>query len=160
MLRLADAGGNYAAIPLLRDAAAARPPAEVNENDVESWAIIYRDRRWLPHGAENYTCIRVRGKSMYPILDDGDIVAIDHSERPTDIEHLKRLNGKIVVFRVNDGVTIKWLKYMEEKGTVIGIPENHDELDYAVMLQGEEINQGIVGQVRWWWSKRGNILCQ
>jgi len=59
-----------------------------------------------------------------------------------------------VVFRVNGGVTIKWLKYIEERGTVIGIPENHAELDYAIMLQGEEINQGIVGQVRWWWSKR------
>jgi hypothetical protein len=126
----------------------------VNESEVESWAIIYQGGRWLPHDAENYTCIRVRGKSIYPILDNGDIVAIDHAARPTDLEHLKRLNGKIVVFQVNSGVIIKGLKFLKEKRTAIGIPGNHAELDYAVMLQGEEINQGIVGQVRWWWSKR------
>jgi hypothetical protein len=154
MLCLVDAGGNYATIPLLRDVPAAGPPAEVNESDVESWAIIYKDTRWLPHGAENYTCIRVRRKGMYPILDNGDIVAIDYSARPTDIEHLKRLNGKIVVFRVNSGVIIKWLKFLEDKRTVIGTPENHSELGYAAMLQGDEINQSIVGVVRWWWSKR------
>lgn len=126
----------------------------MNESDAESWAVIYKDKKWLPHGAENYRGISVRGKSIYPIPDNSDIAAIDHSAQPTDLEHVQRLNGKIAAFRVNGGVTIKWLKYMEKKGMVLGVPENREELDYMVALQGEEINQGLVGQVRWWWSKR------
>ena len=128
---------------------AAGAPAEVNDNDQEGWALIYASRDWMPNDPESYTCIHVRGKSMYPILSDGDIVAIDHAERDP-----RKLDGKMTAFRVNGGVTIKWLKFLPEKKTVIGIPENKDEIDHAVSLYGEEINDGIIGLVRWWWAKR------
>lgn len=149
-----DMEGNYIAVPLLTDSVAAGAPAEVNETDVESWAIIYKDKAWLPHAPENYTCVRVRGKSMYPVLDDGDIVAIDHAVRPSTKEELRGLCGKMAAFRVDDGVTIKWLKFDFKSGTVVGVPENDAEMDHLVVLKGEEINEGIVGIVRWWWSKR------
>jgi hypothetical protein len=145
-----DLTDRYAAIPLLKDAAAAGSPAEIDETQTEpNPVIIYKDRSWLPHGLENYTCVHVRGRSMFPILDDGDIVAIDHAERDP-----KRLDGKLTAFNVNGGITIKWCKYFEDRGQVIGIPENKEEFDHAVSLLGEEIDDGIVGMVRWWWSKR------
>ena len=140
---------SYIPVRLLRDAASAGAPVEVDDHDVDSWALIYASREWMPNDAENYTCIRVRGKSMYPILDNGDIVAIDHAER--DPHHL---DGKMTAFRVNGGVTIKWCKFFEERVQVVGIPENRDEIDHAVSLSGEEIDDGIIGMVRWWWAKR------
>ena len=146
--------GHYIAVPLLEDSVAAGPPAEVDENHIEGWALIYADRQWMPNAPDKYTCVRIRGRSMYPILDDGDLVAIDHAERPTSLAELKRLNGKMVAFRVNGGVTIKWLKFMEDQDLVVGVPENKDELDHLVVLQREQINDGIIGLVRWWWSKR------
>jgi len=42
-----------------------------------------------------------------------------------------------------------------------GSKEKRAELDYVVMLQGEEINQGIVGQVRWGGARgegRGKVI--
>jgi len=155
MLRFRDAGNSYAAIPLLKDAVGNRAPAEVNEDDVESWAIIYNDLLWLPGGPENYTCVRVKGRSMYPILNDGDIVAIDHASRPNDLKELRELHDTIVAFRDIGGVTIKWLKLNEDKDTALGIPENKEDFDFVVILEGgQDIADNIVGQVRWWWSKR------
>ena len=37
---------------------------------------------------------------------------------------------------------------------MVGVPENKNELDHIVILKGKEFNDGIVGLVRWWWSKR------
>lgn len=141
--------GRYVPVRLLNDAVAAGAPAEVNEDDVGGWALIYADRQWMPNDPEKYTCVKVKGRSMYPVLDDGDIVAIDHAER-----NPKALDGKMVAFRVNGGVTIKWLKFRPKEKTVVGVPENHEELDHVVILVGPEIDEGIVGLVRWWWAKR------
>ena len=103
----------------------------------------------MPGKIADYICVRVRGKSMFPILDNGDIVAIDHGQVNTsDLEALKHLDGKICAFRIDGGVTIKWLKYSEKKGTVIGVPENKEELDTMVILSGAEINNSIIGPVR------------
>lgn len=140
---------HYIPIRLLGGEAAAGAPSEVREDDVEGWVLIYASREWMPGDPENYTAVHVRGLSMWPILGDGDIVAIDHSQRDP-----QRLDKKMVVFRSNGGVTIKWLRYLPEKGVVMGVPENKDELDAVVVLRGEEINTGIVGRVAWWWAKR------
>lgn len=141
--------GLYIPVRLLKDSVAAGAPAMVDENHVEGWALIYADRQWMPNDPEKYTCVKVKGRSMYPVLDDGDIVAIDHAEK-----NPKYLDGKMVAFRVNGGVTIKWLKYRPKEKTVVGVPENHEELDHVVILVGPEIDEGIVGLVRWWWAKR------
>jgi transcriptional regulator with XRE-family HTH domain len=141
--------GLYVPVRLLKDSVAAGEPAAVDENHVEGWALIYADRQWMPNDPESYTCVKVKGRSMYPVLDNGDIVAIDHAERDP-----KYLDGKMVAFRVNGGVTIKWLKYKPKEKTVVGVPENHEELDHVVILVGPEIDEGIVGLVRWWWAKR------
>ncbi|MBU2548326.1 MAG: S24 family peptidase [Proteobacteria bacterium] len=151
----AVAQGLYLSIPLLKDAVAAGPPTEVDEQDIEGWVLIYADRHWLRGDPVNYTCVRVQGRSMYPVLDHGDIVAIDHQCVPLDLDELKRLNGKMVAFRVEGGVTIKWFKYIEDKELVVGIPENRNEVDHLVALRGDQINEGIVGCIRWWWSKIG-----
>ena len=140
---------SYIPIRILDGAAAAGHPREVDEGSVRGWALIYASREWMPNDPENYTCVHVSGSSMAPILQDGDIVAVDHGIKDPSI-----LDKKMTVFRVNGGITIKWLKYFPEKALVVGVPENKDEFDTVITLKGDEINEGIVGKVAWWWAKR------
>ena len=87
---------------------------------------------------------------MAPILNTGDLVAIDHSQRLAE-----DLNGKMVAFRANGGVTIKWLTIKEKEGLIMGLPENRDFAHEAVILKTEEEQEhGIVGRIAWWWAKR------
>lgn len=140
---------NYIPIRLLDGTAAAGPPSEVDETETVSWVLIYNSREWMPNPPESYTCVKVHGESMYPILSDGDIVAVDHTVK--DPHHL---DGKMTVFRIDGGITIKWLKYFREKSLVVGVPENKDDFDHVISLVHEEIDTGIVGKVAWWWAKR------
>lgn len=140
---------HYIPIRLVGGRVAAGAPAQVREDEIEGWVLIYADREWIPNDPEKYTCAKIDGYSMSPVLQPGDIVAIDHAERDPET-----LNGKMVAFRIDEGVTVKWLKYDKQRELVVGIPENKDELDYLVTLRGEEINNGIVGKIAWWWAKR------
>ncbi len=139
----------YVPIRLLKDEIAAGLPAEIREHDVEGWVLIYASKEWMPHAPENYTCAHIRGYSMAPILEPGDIVAIDHAERDPETLH-----NKMVVFRDNSGVTVKWLRYVPEHRLVIGEPQNPAEKDSTIYLVGDEIHEKIVGKVAWWWGKR------
>ena len=85
---------------------------------------------------------------MSPILKTGDVVAIDHSIRDP-----QELDKKMTAFIKDGGITIKWLKVLED-GIVVGVPENKDDIDTLVHLKGKEINTGIVGKIAWWWAKR------
>jgi len=140
---------SYIPIRLMRDPVAGGHPLEVSEQDSEGWVLIYASKNWIPNDPEYYTCAHVQGRSMWPILGDGDIVAIDHMEKDP-----KRLDKSMVAFRVDGGVTIKWLKFFPEKSLVVGVPENKDEFDTVISLRGEEIDNGIVGRIAWWWAKR------
>lgn len=140
---------HYVAIRLLKDKVAAGVPTEINEGYVDGWALIYDSKEWLPHDPENYTCAHVTGDSMLPVLAPGDIVAIDHVDKNPET-----LNGKMVAFQDNGGVTVKWLRYYPENQLVVGDPENPARIDTRVILVGEDINRGIVGKVAWWWAKR------
>ena len=140
---------SYIPIRLLKDPVAGRDPMEVTESDTEGWVLTYASRDWVPNDPEHYTCARIHGRSMYPILNDGDIVAIDHlAKNPHD------LDKSIAAFRVDGGVTVKWLKFFPEKALVVGVPENKDEFDTVVTLKAKEIDSGIIGRVAWWWAKR------
>jgi transcriptional regulator with XRE-family HTH domain len=140
---------NYAAIRLLKDAIAAGHPAEIKEDDIDGWALIYASKEWMPHDAEFYTCARIQGYSMFPVLAPGDIVAIDHLERDP-----RALKDKMVAFRQNSGTTIKWLRVFEDKHLVIGEPENRDERESTIIIDADRAHDQIVGKVAWWWAKR------
>ncbi len=64
----------------------------------------------------------------------------------------KTLDGKMVAFRLNGGVTIKWLKYLAPD-LVMALPENRQskELFY---FRGEEIDRAIIGKIEWWWGRQ------
>jgi phage repressor protein C with HTH and peptisase S24 domain len=135
---------NYVPIPLLNDAAAAGPPKEINEADIEGFAIIYHS--WC-RNPEDFTAIWVNGDSMHPTLPEGCIVAVNHTKRDP-----KELRNKIVAFRYEGGVTIKRLFYDKKKGIVIGRPDNPASTEIVTLLK-EEIDTGIIGKVEWWWGR-------
>ncbi len=72
---------SYIPIRLLPDPIAAGAPSEVREDEIVNWVLIYASKEWMPNDPEHYTCCHVRGQSMYPVLNDGDIVAIGCSTR-------------------------------------------------------------------------------
>ncbi len=139
---------NYLPIRLLRDEIAAGMPSEIREKDIEGYCLMYADKAWMPGDTEQYTCCRIRGDSMYPILTGGDIVAIDHSRKDPE-----QLHKKMVAFREDGGAAVKWLSYVR-KGLVLGIPENKNDIEKTICLVDKDVETGIIGKVAWWWAKR------
>ena len=133
---------HFVPIPLLRDAAAAGSPREISEADVEGYALIQYP--WCPNPAA-FTCVRVHGDSMTPILHDGALVAIDHSQRDP-----LALHQKMVAARVNSGVTIKWLDRLPD-GTLLLVSENKS---YAPIPLPRTSDNPIIGLVAWWWNRQ------
>lgn len=144
---------HYVPIRLLKDQIAAGHPTSIQPDNLDGWVLIYRSDEWMPHDPENYTCAHVRGYSMSPVLEPGDIVAIDHADRDA-----ADLHNKMVVFRegaVDDNyVTVKWLRYHKETNVIFAEPENRQERDTGFSISGSEAYERIVGRVAWWWAKR------
>jgi SOS-response transcriptional repressor LexA len=131
-------------IPIARDPISAGSPREVRE-DPDGVAVICRD--WAKN-PQNFTVVRVKGESMHPTIPDGSLVGIDHSRRDP-----RRLDGKVVAIRKNGEATIKRLLIVSDD-LALGMPDNKEEMDKTVVLQGEELNNAIIGKVAWWWGKQ------
>jgi len=133
---------HYVPIPVLRDAAAAGSPREISEADIDGYALIYY--AWCPNPA-NFTCVRVRGDSMAPILHDGALVAIDHAQRDPLLLH-----QKMVAARHEGGVTIKWLERRPDNSLAL-VPENKA---HPNLVLPRTADNPIVGLVAWWWNRQ------
>lgn len=129
---------NLRAVPLLSDAVAAGNPRTINEQDVDDFAVIYD--HW--HGKDQ-RALRVKGDSMTPGLNDGDIIGVDVSGtiRP------ERLRGQVVAARIEGGVTIKRLDMDEEH--FIFLPDNKEHIPIIV----DKRVDSIIGPVIWAWHK-------
>jgi phage repressor protein C with HTH and peptisase S24 domain len=134
------------AVPLLKVEAASHGQkgdnvAILSNAHVES--IIAAPKDWCPN--PSYTsCLRVRGNSMAPLLQDGFVVAVDSSE--TD---MGRLDGKIVIAWHKDmGLTISRLRRYDH--TEVLVSEN---TDYEAITLGPKHPWKIVAKVLWWIGK-------
>jgi SOS-response transcriptional repressor LexA len=131
---------NYVPIPLVSDRAAAGDPRYINENDVEGYAVIYQS--WLTESG-SYSCVRIQGESMMPVLGEGDIVCVNHARRDP-----MQLRGKIVAASLGDeGVTIKYLNW-DERSWVLE-PENRAFRPIYVPKERDV----VVGAVEWCWRR-------
>jgi transcriptional regulator with XRE-family HTH domain len=107
---------DFVPIRLLADRAAGGDPAAVDERDVEGQILVPRER--VKYDPKFYTCIRIRGDSMAPLLKPGTIVCICHRERD-----IKKLNKKTAAMYIKDeGVVVKRLIKSGE-GYIL-MPEN------------------------------------
>jgi SOS-response transcriptional repressor LexA len=88
-------------------------------NQAEISEMIAAPALWCPNPPTT-SCLRVRGASMTPMIDDGDIVVVDASQN-----NGKDLNGKIIVaWHKKKGLTVS--RFLMMKGVQLLESENRD----------------------------------
>jgi SOS-response transcriptional repressor LexA len=134
---------NLVAIPLLKLVVASYGEkgdnvSVLSDAPVENMVAAPTD--WCPH--PSYTsCLRVRGNSMAPLIQDGFVVAADSFE--TDGSDL---GGKIVIAWHRDfGLTISRLRRYDH--TEVLQPEN---TQYEAVTLSAKHSWKIVAKVLWW----------
>jgi SOS-response transcriptional repressor LexA len=131
------------AIPLLKVVAAAHgetgsDPSSLLVGPVESMIAAPRD--WCPNPATT-RCLRVRGNSMSPLIQDGYIVAVDSSQNDQI-----QLNEKIVIAWHKDrGLTVTRFRRFDH--TEVLEPENHE---YGAITLSAKQRWTILAKVLWW----------
>src|SRR5260370_33394092 len=105
--------------------------------------IMSAPKVWRPK--PDYTsCLRVRGSSMAPMIQDGYVVAVDSSQID-----MNGLDGKIVIAWHKDlGLTISRLRLYDQ--TAVLVPENSE---YAAVTSTRKQPWKIVATVLWWIGK-------
>jgi SOS-response transcriptional repressor LexA len=112
-------------------------------NQAEISEMIAAPALWCPNPSTT-SCLRVRGSSMSPMIDDGDIVVVDASQTVG-----RELNGKIIVaWHKRTGLTLS--RFLMMKGVQLLESENRD---YKPISMARDRNWRIVGKVLWWIRK-------
>jgi phage repressor protein C with HTH and peptisase S24 domain len=95
--------------------------------------------QWCPNPA--YTsCLRVRGRSMMPVLHDGYIIVLDTSQT-----NRQKLYGHIIVASQKEqGLIVSRLQRFD--GTEVLVPENREYDSLPLSTSGYR----IVGKILWW----------
>lgn len=95
---------------------------------------------WCPNPVQT-NCLRVKGTSMSPLINDGDIVAVDCSQtNPAE------LNRKIVVAWHRQG-GLSLARFIQADGVHLLESENRD---YGPITVDKDRKWQIVGKVLWW----------
>jgi SOS-response transcriptional repressor LexA len=111
--------------------------------DAEISEMIAAPVLWCPNPATT-SCLRVRGSSMSPTIEDGDVVVVDSAQNDP-----KELDGKIVVaWHKGTGLTLS--RFLMMKGVQLLESENRD---YSPISMAGDRNWRIVGKVLWWIRK-------
>jgi transcriptional regulator with XRE-family HTH domain len=135
------------AIPLLKAFAGTPGCAgdkNVNLDRAPSSRVLGAPREWCPN--PTYTSmVRLKGRSMEPLIREGDIVAIDSFQ--TDRADL---DGKIVVVSSEEkGICISRFRHYETVDVLE--PENH--MQYSPIVLKKSSGWRIIGRVLWWISE-------
>ena len=134
------------AIPVLSLHAATRGETgdhEIDFDQVPAEEMLAAPAVWCPNPGET-SCLRVRGSSMSPVINNGDIVAVDSSQSDP-----AQLSGKIVVaWHRQHGLALS--RFLQIKGMQLLDSENHA---YEPVSMGKDRSWRIVGKVLWWVSK-------
>ena len=133
-----ETDGLTVVIPVLRDAAAAGNPIVVSEARKNSPLVLPRS---LIQG-NNLCAIPVRGTSMEPMLYEGFLAIVDLSQRAAT-----ELVNKMVLARIDDGVTIKVLQ-RSRSGSNLLMPLNVNADNLPMELPGER--GAILGRIVKW----------
>lgn len=134
------------AVPLLKLDAGTMGQAAGEFSDFDSAAaeeVIAAPAFWCPNPNQT-NCLRVKGTSMSPLINDGDIVAVDASQTDPN-----ELNQKIVVALHRDrGLSLA--RFISADGVHLLESENHD---YVPITVEKDRKWQIVGKVLWWVRK-------
>ena len=134
------------AIPVLKVVAAAHGEKGGHSANLMSGPIegmIAAPKKWCPN-PNTTSCLRVRGRSMTPLIPDGCIIVVDSTQN----DHLK-MDGKIVVAWHKDrGLTVSRFRRFEQVEVLE--PENND---YEAITLSAENRWEILAKVLWWIGK-------
>jgi len=141
--RGADAKLQVVAIPLLKTVAASlgeKGDDHTLLHDAPVESMIAAPKDWCPNPATT-SCLRVRGNSMSPLIQDGYILAVDFAQND-----LRALDGKIVIaWRKDIGLSVSRLKRYDR--TVVLQSEN---AGYESITLSAKQKWKIVAKVLWW----------
>jgi SOS-response transcriptional repressor LexA len=108
-------------------------------NHVPPESMLAAPSKWCPNPAST-SCLRVRGRSMMPLIHDGYIVVIDTSQTSHS-----DLYGQIVVAAHKEhGLMVSRLQRFDH--TEVLVPENREYESTAVSTNGWR----IVAKILWW----------
>lgn len=94
---------------------------------------------WCPNPAQT-SCLRVRGRSMMPLIHDGYIIVVDTSQNDRQL-----LYGQLVVAAHKErGLVVSRLQRFD--GTEVLMPENREFESIAISPP----NWRVVAKVLWW----------
>jgi len=114
-----------------------------SELDLESARIeemIAALASWCPNPSST-SCLRVRGSSMRPLINEGDIMAVDYSQT-----NYATLDGKIVIaWHKNTGLSVS--RFRCYRGIAVLEAENRE---YHPVTIGSDRDWRIVGRILWW----------
>jgi len=140
-----NADDHFTSVPLLADPASLGSGLAIDELEVMEEPCLI-DKRILKKGHE-YRAIFVKGESMSPLLNDGDIVAIDVGDRDP-----KKLKKKLIACHTGDfEVSIKQLLLVEEKFHFRALNRKWEE-EHAPLITPQKDGL-ILGKVVWAWKK-------
>ena len=140
--RLRKKGSHLVAIPVLPVVAAThggKGDPEVALDQARPESVLAAPISWCPNPA--YTsCLRVRGRSMMPLLHDGYIIVVDKSQT-----NRHNLYGQIVVASHKEqGLIVSRLQRFD--GTEVLVPDNREHDSIAISSN----NWRIVAKILWW----------
>jgi len=134
------------AIPLLEVVAASHGErgdraALLHDAPVESMIAAPKD--WCPNPSAT-TCLRVRGNSMMPLINDGAILVVDSSQTDST-----KLDGKVVIAWHRDiGLTVSRLQRYDHTDVLQPESREHD----SIVLNSRH-KWKILAKVLWWIEK-------
>jgi len=130
------------AIPVLPVVAATHggkgdPEVALDQTGAET--VLAAPSSWCPNPA--YTsCLRVRGRSMMPLLHDGYIIVVDKSQT-----NRRKLYGQIVVAAHKEqGLVVSRLQRFDD--TEVLVPENREYDSISI----SSASWRIVAKILWW----------
>jgi len=131
------------AIPLLKIAVAShggRGDSSTLLHDAPIESMIAAPKEWCPDPSST-TCVRVRGNSMMPLINDGYILAVDSSQT-----NLSELSGKVVIaWNKEMGLMVSRLQNYDH--TEVLQPENKE---YESIVLNNKHKWKILAKVLWW----------
>jgi SOS-response transcriptional repressor LexA len=105
--------------------------------------MIAAPEDWCPNPATT-SCLRLRGNSMSPLIQDGCILAVDSSQNDQT-----QSNGKIVIaWQKDTGLTVSRLRRFDH--TEVLESENHG---YESIALSSKHRWTILAKVLWWIAK-------
>ena len=116
-----------------------RPDRSIDLDQVIADSVIAAPVTWSPNPGTT-SCLRVKGSSMSPAFNDGDLIAVDASQVDTD-----QLNGKVIVASQREGGLVLG-RYRSVDGMQMLESENRE---YGPLVLGKGRDWRILGKVLW-----------